>query len=89
MAGLSAAALFNLFSTGQYLDFTVTCKDHEFKVHKTVICPESHFFQSVCKGNFQVTAMDLKSQSFTKVAVQTVGALASLLIAFLDGLGDN
>jgi hypothetical protein len=42
MAGLGPPAFFDLFSTGQYSDFTVACKEREFKVHKMVICLETH-----------------------------------------------
>ena len=56
MANLDGPALFNLFSTGQYSDFTIICKDREFKVHKMVICPNSDFFRAIAKGSFQVKA---------------------------------
>ena len=58
MANLDGPALFNLFSTGQYSDFTIICKDREFKVHKMVICPNSDFFRAIAKGSFQVKASE-------------------------------
>jgi hypothetical protein len=54
MAGLSASALFHLFSTGEGSDFTITSQGRDFKVHKLVICASSHFFQAISKGNFKV-----------------------------------
>jgi hypothetical protein len=44
---LSAAAVTQVdticrcFKTGEYSDVTVCCGQHEFKVHKNVICPQS------------------------------------------------
>ena len=46
--------LFELFSTGDRSDFTVSCQGHDFKVHKLVICPSSNFFKAVCTGKLKL-----------------------------------
>ncbi|CAF9907283.1 hypothetical protein IMSHALPRED_005490 [Imshaugia aleurites] len=42
-----------LFNSGDYFDLTVKCVDHEWKVHRAVLCPRSKFFTNACKDGFQ------------------------------------
>ena len=42
------------FPGGDNADFRITCGQREFIVHKMIICADSHYFKSVCKGNFEV-----------------------------------
>lgn len=32
------AMVIRFLETGQYLDFTIRCKGHEWKVHRAIIC---------------------------------------------------
>ncbi|KAL2158848.1 hypothetical protein VTH06DRAFT_4040 [Thermothelomyces fergusii] len=60
MAALSKEAgeelllsLHRLFEERTYSDLTIICGDHEFNVHKAVICPRSSFFAKACDSLFQ------------------------------------
>ena len=44
----------DILQTGKYSDFTVKCKDHQFKVHKAIVCSQSPFFDAAVCGGFQV-----------------------------------
>ncbi|OCK75339.1 hypothetical protein K432DRAFT_466403 [Lepidopterella palustris CBS 459.81] len=38
-----------LLSSGEYSDFTITCGDDTYAVHKAIICPRSDFFAKAVK----------------------------------------
>lgn len=40
--------------TGLFSDFTITCKGHIFKVHKTVLYTQSQYFRTLLTGPFKV-----------------------------------
>ena len=54
MAGLDPVKALEMLQSGEYSDFTITCRGKEFKVHKMMICCESDFFKKCCEGNFKV-----------------------------------
>ena len=74
MAGLSGPAAYKLFYGGDYSDFAVTCAGRDFKVHRTIVCPESHFFQAISKGNFKVCAQLLARESLIDPRSETVSS---------------
>ena len=97
MAGLSASALFHLFSTGDRSDFNITSQVRDVKVHKIVICATSHFFDAIAKGNFTVcspyifvpiTVLDLFSQEHDGVEVQEVSHTILAKVLHFLYLGD-
>ncbi|KAL9086306.1 MAG: hypothetical protein Q9165_007221 [Trypethelium subeluteriae] len=47
------ASLQSLFSEPKYSDFTITCNDRKWNVHKLVLCTQSSFFSKACDGAFQ------------------------------------
>lgn len=46
--------LSNYFNDETFSDLTVTCKDKVFKVHRIVLCSQSTFFDTACRGLFRV-----------------------------------
>ena len=60
MAGLTRKQGGELFRSGHHADFRITCKGHEWKVHKAIISQASDFFRIVCERDFKVrTVIDL------------------------------
>jgi hypothetical protein len=53
-----------ILKTGEYHDFTITCKGFTFRVHKLVLRAASDFFRTLCDGNFQVCDSQLKYHEF-------------------------
>jgi hypothetical protein len=33
----------NILKSGKYSDLIICCGDHEFKVHRAIVCPRSNF----------------------------------------------
>lgn len=50
-----------LQETGLFSDFTITCKGHTFKVHKTVLYTQSEYFRKLLTGPFKVTIFSSRS----------------------------
>ena len=48
-------ALSALCGDEKYADLTVTCGEHSFKLHRTVLCSQSPFFDKACSGGFMVS----------------------------------
>lgn len=44
----------SLFETGTYHDFIIKCGKRSFKVHRSIICPQSEFLRVVCVGGWKV-----------------------------------
>jgi BTB/POZ domain len=38
----------------RFSDFTIVCDGYEFKVHKVILCADSHYFERLCTGSFRV-----------------------------------
>ena len=55
MAGISAAKAPEMLRSGKFSDFTIICKNRQFKAHKVILCAESGFFDKCCEGNFSVS----------------------------------
>ncbi|KAJ9606900.1 hypothetical protein H2200_008910 [Cladophialophora chaetospira] len=53
MAGVTSSTYLDFLKTGKYSDFTIICKDVEFKVHKVVLCGSSSMLDTACKGGFK------------------------------------
>ncbi|KAF4497647.1 hypothetical protein FAGAP_6179 [Fusarium agapanthi] len=52
----------SLLETGAYSDLTISCGKDQYRVHKAIICPRSHFFEAACNGEFkeaQTSTIDL------------------------------
>ncbi|KAK7224778.1 hypothetical protein V2G26_012781 [Clonostachys chloroleuca] len=45
--------LASIYSSGQYSDFTITCKGKRFQVHKAIVCPRSGFFAAALRTAFK------------------------------------
>ncbi|KAF5685941.1 amino acid transport gap1 [Fusarium circinatum] len=63
-------ALVNLLKTGAYSDLTISCGKDQYRVHKAIICPRSHFFEAACDGEFkeaQTSTIDLPEDDPTAV----------------------
>ncbi|CAI6077698.1 unnamed protein product, partial [Clonostachys chloroleuca] len=45
--------LASIYSSGQYSDFTITCKGKRFQVHKAIVCPRSGFFAAALRTDFK------------------------------------
>jgi hypothetical protein len=56
------------FKIGKSSDFTIKCRDAEFKVHKAFPAPASEFFNALFKGGFKVSMTSL----FISVTCQTL-----------------
>ena len=54
MAGLAADSLEKLLYNNQFADFTISCGNKEFKVHRAIVCSDSYFFEAVCNHDFKV-----------------------------------
>lgn len=53
------AVMRSLFEDGKYTDMTISCRGHDFKVHRAIICSQSHFFDAALKGGFQVSRVSI------------------------------
>ena len=43
-----------LLETGKYSDFIIECGGRQFKLHRSIICPQSKFLEVLCDSNFEV-----------------------------------
>ncbi|KAL9598110.1 MAG: hypothetical protein Q9179_004035 [Wetmoreana sp. 5 TL-2023] len=41
------------YDAGQFTDFTIICKEQEFKCHKVIVCAQSKFFEAACSNGFK------------------------------------
>ena len=55
MAGLTPNQREDLFRSGQYSDFRITCNGSEFLLHRNVICTASDYMRVVCERDFKVS----------------------------------
>ncbi|EXL42130.1 hypothetical protein FOCG_15478 [Fusarium oxysporum f. sp. radicis-lycopersici 26381] len=46
-------ALVDLLKTSDYSDLVISCGKDQYRVHKAIICPRSHFFKAACDGKFK------------------------------------
>lgn len=44
-----------LLETGKYSDFTITVNERQWRVHKSVLCTQSEYFDGMCGGSFKVS----------------------------------
>ena len=45
---------YRLLESGQYSDFSIKCGSYEWKVHRSIICPQAGFFRRMCDWDFKV-----------------------------------
>ncbi|KAK5203073.1 hypothetical protein LTR96_011312 [Exophiala xenobiotica] len=43
----------HLLQTAEFSDFTLTVDGRDFKIHRSVVCPQSTMLRSLCTGSFQ------------------------------------
>ncbi|KAM5442950.1 hypothetical protein MferCBS31731_001823 [Microsporum ferrugineum] len=43
----------DLLLQGSYSDMEITCEDFTFKVHRAIVCTQSHFFKGALSGDFK------------------------------------
>jgi hypothetical protein len=67
MAGLRKKTHLSLLESGNFSDFTITCGDVKFQVHRNIICPESPVLTAACNGNFKVKSEHQKLFSATSL----------------------
>lgn len=46
-----------LLATGNFADAEIICGDKTFKIHKSVVCTRSVWFEKALTGGFEVSAM--------------------------------
>ncbi|KAI0184039.1 hypothetical protein EV127DRAFT_351381 [Xylaria flabelliformis] len=49
------SSLEKLYYGGEYSDFTISCGQSRYRVHKALVCPQSDFFTAACDGGFKET----------------------------------
>lgn len=49
-----AASIESLWTSHMYSDLTVRCREEEYKVHRSILCPRAIFFAKACNGDFMV-----------------------------------
>jgi hypothetical protein len=54
MSGVPPDAFRKILESGAHSDFSITCRDATFKVHKVIIAAASEFFKVACQGGFKV-----------------------------------
>lgn len=54
MARLLKEKCLLFLESGEYSDFTITCRDVNFQVHRMFICQESDVLTAACNGCFKV-----------------------------------
>ncbi|KAK7921500.1 hypothetical protein PG985_009522, partial [Apiospora marii] len=42
-----------LYRTGEYSDLIISCGGTDYRVHRSIICPRSHFFAAACRNGFK------------------------------------
>lgn len=45
----------SFLESGHFADFTIKCKNYEWKVHKIIISAQCGFFRKMCKSSFKVS----------------------------------
>lgn len=61
-------SLYSCFESSEYSDLTIECKGHDFKVHKTVVCPQSAVLtNAVKKDAFKVRFETTRSKDSTNI----------------------
>lgn len=46
--------LHELFVSGEYSDFTITCRGNTFPVHRAILCRQTQFFNVAANGPYAV-----------------------------------
>ncbi|KAJ0144162.1 Uncharacterized protein HZ326_13030 [Fusarium oxysporum f. sp. albedinis] len=54
MAPQPHSFLLHLVQSGEFSDFTLLCKDREFKLHQMIVCPQSPVITAALRGGFEV-----------------------------------
>jgi hypothetical protein len=49
------SALSSLLGSEKFSDMTIRCGGREFKAHRAIVCPQSHFFERAVMGGFAVS----------------------------------
>lgn len=53
----------HLLQTGEFSDFVLTVDGRDFKIHRSVVCPQSTMLRHLCASNFKVSNSSLVEQS--------------------------
>ncbi|RKL16338.1 hypothetical protein BFJ70_g15089 [Fusarium oxysporum] len=63
MAPQPHSFLLHLVGSGEFSDFTLICKDREFKLHQVIVCPQSPVISAAAlHSGFEVKGRDEKSE---------------------------
>ncbi|KAG5770161.1 hypothetical protein H9Q72_002826 [Fusarium xylarioides] len=66
--------LFPVVESGKFSDFTLTCKDREFKLHQIIVCPQSPVISAALHSGFEqeATSKVIAVKEFDVATVQSM-----------------
>ncbi|ENH69794.1 hypothetical protein FOC1_g10009294 [Fusarium oxysporum f. sp. cubense race 1] len=77
MAPQSHSFLLHLVGSGEFSDFTLICKDREFKLHQVIVCPQSPVISAALHSGFEETTS--KVVTVNEFHVATVQSMVTFL----------
>ncbi|EXK40912.1 hypothetical protein FOMG_04479 [Fusarium oxysporum f. sp. melonis 26406] len=77
MAPQPHSFLLHLVESGEFSDFTLICKDREFKLHQVIVCPQSPVISAALHSGFEETTS--KVVTVNEFDVATVQSMVTFL----------
>ncbi|SCO82805.1 uncharacterized protein FRV6_07018 [Fusarium oxysporum] len=77
MAPQPHSFLLHLVGSGESSDFTLICKDREFKLHQVIVCPQSPVISAALRSGFEETTS--KVVNVNEFDVATVQSMVTFL----------
>ncbi|KAF5589509.1 speckle-type POZ [Fusarium pseudoanthophilum] len=73
MATQPHSVLLHLMNSGEFSDFSLVCKDQEFKLHQVIVCPQSPVISAALNSGFEeTTSKVIKVNEFDVPTVQSM-----------------
>ncbi|KAF5548527.1 speckle-type POZ [Fusarium napiforme] len=73
MATQPHSVLLHLMDSGEFSDFSLVCKDQEFKLHQVIVCPQSPVISAALHSGFEeTTSKVIKVNEFDVPTVQSM-----------------